>query len=47
MKGIYKLLFAVLHFITPTYCKKDLNTLGKVDQWIIGAKYWLTLKVLD
>lgn len=47
MKSIYQFLFKIIHSITPSYHKKDLNTLSKWDKMMIGIKYWLTLKVLD
>ncbi len=47
MKIIYQLLFKIIHMLTPTYCKKNLNGLGKTDQLIIGIKYWLTSRILD
>ncbi len=47
MKTFYQFLFKIVHSITPSYHKKDLNTLNKLDKVMIGIKYWLTLKVLD
>lgn len=47
MKSIYQIVFRILHRLTPTYSKKDLNALSKTDKLIVGVKYWLTSKLLD
>ena len=31
----------------PSYSKKDLNNLGKIDKVIIGIRYALTRKMLN
>jgi hypothetical protein len=45
MKQLYQIIFKILK-ILPTYYKKDLNNLGKLDKAIIGIRYWLTIKIL-
>jgi len=47
MKAIYQLLFKIVHSITPSYYKRDLLALSKIDKVIIGIKQWLTFKVLE
>lgn len=47
MKTIYQLVFKIVHSITPSYYKRDLLALSKIDKLIIGIKQWLTFRILD
>jgi hypothetical protein len=41
-KSLFKIMASVNKWILPRYSKRDLKNLNKVDQAIIGFRYWIT-----
>ncbi len=46
-KSIFKLLAQMNKLVLPRYSKKDITRLSKVDQAIVGYRYWVTCNSLD
>jgi len=44
---VFRFLSGLNKVLLPRYSKRDLNKLSKVDQAIIGYRYWVTLHSLD
>jgi len=43
---MFKILAKINKVILPKYSKKDLTKLSKLDQAIIGYRYWVTKNAL-
>ncbi len=41
-KSLFRIVARINKRILPRYSKRDLNNLSKVDQAIIGFRYWVT-----
>lgn len=46
-KSLFKILARLNKWILPRYSKRDITRLSKVDQAIIGYRYWVTKNSLD
>jgi hypothetical protein len=46
-KGLFKILAAINRAILPSFGKKDLTKLTKVQKAIVGYRYWVTTNALD
>ena len=44
---MFKILAKINKFILPKYSKRDINKLSKIDQAIIGYRYWVTKNALE
>jgi len=44
---MFKLLAKINKIILPKYSRKDITNLSKLDQAIIGYRYWVTKNALD
>lgn len=46
-KGLFKILAAINRAVLPSFGKKDLTKLTKVQKAIVGYRYWVTTNALD
>ncbi|MEX2232060.1 MAG: hypothetical protein WD824_07870 [Cyclobacteriaceae bacterium] len=46
-KSLFKVLAGLNKWILPRYSKRDISRLSKVDQAIIGFRYWVTKNSLE
>lgn len=46
-KSLFKVLARINKWILPRYSKRDITRLSKVDQAIIGFRYWVTKNALE
>jgi hypothetical protein len=46
-KSLFKLLARINKWVLPRYSKRDISKLSRVDQAIIGFRYWVTRNALD
>jgi hypothetical protein len=44
---MFKFLAKINKFILPKYSKRDITKLSKLDQAIIGYRYWVTKNALE
>jgi hypothetical protein len=46
-KSVFKVLAMINRWVLPRYSKRDISKLSKIDQAIIGFRYWVTRNSLD
>ena len=46
-KSLFKLLARINKWVLPRYSKRDFSKLSKVDQAIVGFRYWVTKNSLE
>lgn len=46
-KSLFKVLARINKWILPRYSKRDITRLSKLDQAIIGFRYWVTKNALE
>ena len=46
-KSLFKVLARMNKWLLPRYSKRDLGRLSRLDQAIIGFRYWVTKNALD
>lgn len=46
-KSLFKLLARINKWVLPRYSKRDISKLSKVDQAIVGFRYWVTRNSLE
>jgi len=44
---MFKILAKINKYILPKYSKKDITKLSKLDQAIVGYRYWVTKNALE
>jgi hypothetical protein len=46
-KSLFRALAVINKWILPRYSKRDISKLSKIDQAIIGFRYWVTKNSLE
>jgi hypothetical protein len=46
-KTLFQLMARVNKWILPRYSKRDISRLSKLDQAIVGFRYWVTKNALE
>jgi hypothetical protein len=46
-KNFFKILASLNKRILPSYGKRDLSKLSKIDKAIVAYRYWVTTSALD
>lgn len=46
-KVIFRTLARVNKLVMPSYSKRDINQLSKLDKALVAYRYWVTMNALD
>ncbi|HEX6222921.1 MAG TPA: hypothetical protein VFZ52_00835 [Chryseolinea sp.] len=46
-KKLFRLLARINKLVLPSYSKRDLSKLSKIDKALVAYRYWVTTHALD